>query len=351
MLKRYAFVVALAATALALVVSAASAEEVKSGDKTLVVGKWYPKLDAGFVLTQSAYSNNWNGGEQGQIAWTAILNSALENQLHRKVNWLNTLKLAFGQTHNQKYDETDPGVRVWDRPEKISDLIDFESLARFTLGRWVDPYAAGRLLSQFLDNTDPYGRDVYFSPATVFLSGGIAREFYRTEEEMFVSRLGGAFRANVRQSYPYEAPNDAKETDTTHDAGVEWVTDYRVRVLEDKVVWTSKLTVYKPFEYSFRGDFEGVPADSLAKYGISSDVSDYPLAVDVNWENIFSAEITSWLNVNLYVMFIYDKYDNSVLPKVDDSGDLTNPREVQAAVRKAGQFKQTLGVGFTFKLL
>lgn len=351
MLKRYASVIVLSLAALVVAASVGYAEEVQSGKKTLVVGKWYPKLDVGLVLTQSAYSQNWNGGEQGQIAWTWILSSALENQLHRKVNWLNTLKLAFGHTHNQKFDENDPGVRVWDRPEKTTDLIDLESLLRFTLGRWVDPYAAGRLLSQFVDNTDPYGRDVFASPMTIFASAGVAREFYRTEEEMFISRLGGAFRNNIRQVYPNEPPDDSKRTETSHDAGIEWVTDYRIRVLEDKVVWTSKLTVYKPFEYSFRGTLEDVHPDSLAKFGISSDVSEYPLAVDVNWENIFSAEITSWLNVNLYVMFIYDKYDNSVVPEVDENGDLTNPGAVESAIRKAGQFKQTLGIGLTYKFL
>jgi len=331
------------------VAGAAYAEEVKSGEKVLVVGKWYPKLDFGLVMTQSAYSNNWNGTDQGQIAWTSILNSQLENQLHRKVNWNNTLKLAFGHTHNQKFAEDDPGVRVWDHPQKTTDLIDFESLFRFTLGRWLDPYAAARVLTQFLDNSDPEDRRVWISPATIFLSGGVAREFYRTDDEMFLSRLGGAFRENIRQFYRYPtAVSDEKTTEHSNDAGIEWVTDFRIKAIEDKIVWTSKLTVYKALEYSFRGDFDNIDKEAN---GLSSDISDYPLAVDVNWENIFSGEITSWLNVNFYVMFIYDKYDNSVVPEVDDSGNLLNPGEVQAAVRKAGQFKQTLGVGVTFKFL
>jgi hypothetical protein len=126
------------------------------------------------------------------------------------------------------------------------------------------------------------------------------------------------------------------------------VTDFRTKTLENKVVWTSKLTVYKPLEYSFRGDLEDVDKESN---GLSSDIAEYPLAVDVNWENIVSAEIAKWLNVNLYVMFVYDKYDNSVVPEVDGSGNLTNPGAVQAAVRKAGQFKQTLGIGLTYKFL
>jgi hypothetical protein len=50
-------------------------------------------------------------------------------------------------------------------------------------------------------------------------------------------------------------------------------------------------------------------------------------------------------------MFIYDKYDNSVVPLVDDQGNLTNGDDVQAAVRKAGQFKQTLGISLSWSFL
>lgn len=340
--------VVIAMVALGFVAGVAHAQDEEK-QKELEVGKWYFALDIGMALAQSAYTANWNGGEQGQIAWTGILNSKLENQLREKVNWRNTLKLAFGQTHNQKYD--DGGVRVWDRPEKTTDLFDFESIVRFTLGRWVDPYFAGRVLSQFLDTSDPFGRGLFATPISIFVSGGVAKQFYRTEDELFISRLGGAFRENIRQFYPALPPDNSTRTETSNDAGIEWVTDYVIKVLEDKVLWTSKLTVYKPLEYSFRGDMDNISAADRELYGLDGDISSYPLAVDVNWENIFSAEVTSWLNFNLYFMFIYDKYDNSVLPEFDDNGNLTNPIGVHTAVRKSGQIKQTLAVGLAFKLL
>jgi hypothetical protein len=347
--KRIEVAVAMTVVLTVLAAGAALAQDEGKKKKELEIGKWYYGLDIGLVLSQASYTENWNGGESGQVAWTWILNSQLQNQLHKKVNWLNTLKLAFGQTHNQRYD--DSAVRYWDRPEKTTDLIDLESLMRFTLGRWVDPYVAFRGLSQFLDNTDPFGRDLYASPISMFVSGGVARQFYQTEDEMFLSRLGGAFRTNIRQFYPNIPPDDSKQTETSHDVGIEWVTDYKIKVLEDKVLWTSKLTVYKPFEYSFRGDLGDISAADREMYGIDDNVSDYPLAVDLNWENIFSAEVTSWLNFNLYFMFIYDKYDNSVLPEFDADGNLTNPATVRSAVRKAGQIKQTLAIGLAFKLL
>jgi len=338
----------LSFVAVALVASAAGAQDADAGNAAEPeYGKWVPKLDIGMVLTQSAYSDNWNGSEQGQIAWNFILNSALTNQFNRSLNWRNQLKLAFGHTHNQVFyldpdKPNNPPVRRWDHPEKTTDLIDFESLIRITMGKWVDPYAAFRLLSQFLDNSDLYGRTVWASPMTLIGSAGFARQFYKTDDELFLSRFGLAARENIRQFYPF-APDvsDERQTEMSHDAGLEWVTDYAIKFIEDKVLWNSKLTVYKAFEYSFRGDLEtGAP-----------EWSDYPLAVDINWENIFTGEIVSWLTLNVYVMFVYDKYDNSVVPELDDQGNLSNEPDVRSAVREAGQFKQTLGLGITFKFL
>jgi hypothetical protein len=52
--------------------------------------------------------------------------------------------------------------------------------------------------------------------------------------------------------------------------------------------------------------------------------------------------------VQLYVEFLYDQYDNTIVPVVDDSGSLTNPEVVNFAVRKKGQYKQTLGIGLVW---
>jgi hypothetical protein len=49
------------------------------------------------------------------------------------------------------------------------------------------------------------------------------------------------------------------------------------------------------------------------------------------------------------VRWVYDKYDNSVKPALDASGNLTDPTGVEAAIRKAGQFKQTLALGLTYR--
>lgn len=314
-------------------------------EKELEIGKWYPTLEAGFNLTQSAYSDNWAGGDKGSVVWTAILNSTLENQLNTKTNWSNELKLAFGQTHQQKAD------REWDKPEKSTDLVQYETVLRFTLGWHLDPYASGRFESQFYDVSDPGGRHLKLNPIVLKESVGFAKHIINEEERSLLSRLGVAFRQTNRRLFTDPAPGDATESEFAHDGGVEWVTDYKTKVFEDRVSWTSKLIVFQPVFYSEKSTFEDLAADQLAAAGVDSDVANFTTAVDVDWENVFTTQITKIISVNLYVRWIYDKYDNSVPPQVDENGDLINPAGVNAAIRKSGQFKQTLAIGLTYRFL
>ena len=52
--------------------------------------------------------------------------------------------------------------------------------------------------------------------------------------------------------------------------------------------------------------------------------------------------------MKLFVRWVYDKYDNTVTPVVDDDGNLINEADVTQAIRLAGQFKQTLALGFGY---
>jgi hypothetical protein len=314
-------------------------------EKKLEIGKWYPTLEAGFNLTQSAYSDNWAGGDKGSVVWTAILNSTLENQLNEKTNWFNELKLAFGQTHQQRAN------REWDRPEKSTDLVQYETVLRFTLGWHLDPYASGRFESQFHDASDPYGRTLMLNPVELKEAVGFARHIINEEDRSLLSRLGVAFRQTNRRLFSDPAPSDATESEFAHDGGVEWVTDYKTKVFEDKVSWTSKLIVFQPIFSSEKPTFEDLTADQLTASGVDADVADFTTMVDIDWENVFTTQITKIISVNLYVRWVYDKYDNSVPPKLDEHGDLANPMDVNAAIRKSGQFKQTLAIGLTYRFL
>ncbi len=316
--------------------------------KERIVGKWYPSLESGMNLTQSSYSDNWSGGDRGSIVWTAILNGTLENQVHEKANWYSALKLAYGQTHNQEAD--DEGGRTWARPDKSTDLVDLETIMRLTLGAFVDPFVSARLESQFQDASDPLGRNLTFNPIRLRESAGVARRFIDEEDRSLLSRLGFTLRQGIRKQFK-DAESDDTVTETTNDGGIEWTTDYKTKILEDQVTWASRLSFYQPVFFSGKDDLEGLSAAQLEAAGLPSDVADYTTVMDIDFENIFTTQITRLLSVSLYTRWMYAKYDNSVKPLIDDDGELTNPVTVSDAIRKAGQFKQTLSLGVTYRFL
>lgn len=332
----------------AMLIVVAGMTNARAEEKVLELGKWYPTAEAGFTLTQSAFSDNWSGGDKGTVVWTAIFNATLVSQLNNQVNWSNELKLAYGQTHQQSADAN--GDRFWQKPAKSTDLIDLETIFRLTLHGWVDPYASGRLESQFQDASDPLGRNLSLNPMKFKESAGIARQFINEEDRSLLTRLGFTLRQNRRRLFVDET-STATDARTTNDGGIEWITDYKAAILSKRVSWTSKFTAYQPIFYSKSDIFDDLTAAQYEAAGIDPDVGDFAKTIDLDWENIFTSQITKVISVNLYVRWVYDKYDNSVPPKVDGSGNLTNPGEVKAAIRKAGQLKQTLALGFTYRLL
>lgn len=329
---------------LAFASTVASAEDE---EKKIETGRWYNFLEAGLNLTQSSYSDNWKGGENGSIAWTAVVNASTQRRFENDLDWLSTLQLRFGQTHQRKLQED--GVKRWERPEKSEDKIDFETILRLIKGWELDPYASGRLESQFLDVSDPNGRDLTFNPITLKESAGVSHRFYELEEEFVLTRLGFTARQNLRKLFVNPAGR-ATNSELSNDMGIEFQADWNIRFSEDQITWLSKMSVYKPFYWSKADRFDDVTADSLLAAGLDSDVKDFTTDIDISWENTFSTKITKLISLNLYVQWLYDKYDNSVVPEIEN-GAITNAADVDAAVRKAGQFKQTFAIGITYQFL
>ena len=325
-------------------VSTSGAEE-----RVLEIGRWYPSLESGLTLTQSVYSDNWSGGDKGSIVWTFITNAGLESQLRENVNWNNTLKLAFGQTHQQTANAA--GERSWERPEKSTDLVDLETVLRLTLGRAIDPVVSARLETQFQDASDVQGRTLSFNPLKIKGSAGIARQIFNEDNRNLLTRLGFAYRWASRRLFTGDAPDWATDAKSTNDGGIEWVTDTRMKLLNNRVSWTSKLTVFQPVFYSEKDSFDNLTAADLAANDLDADLADYTMAPDIDWENIFTSQITKILSVNLYLRWVYDKYDNSVPAVVSGDGTLANPSDLRAATRKSVQIKQTLALGLTYRFL
>lgn len=269
---------------------------------------WELSANVNLTSTQNAYSDNWAEDEYGSMTWTFSFNALAERQLSRKVNTRNTLKMSFGQTHNQQPD------RAWLEPTKSTDLIDFESLWRYTYGGWVDPYLAGRFQSQFY-TVDHTGNEMYFNPMTFTESAGVARTLMKEETREWIVRLGFGFRQQLNRDSLLNATTMEYGSETANDGGFEFVSELTTPLVEERLHVTSKLTVFQAIFYSKADDFKGTPQE------------DYWQSPDVNLETIFTANITKYIMVNLYTQLLYDK-----------------------EVALGGRFKETLSMGLTYTL-
>ena len=193
-------------------------------------------------------------------------------------------------------------------------MIDFESLLRYQI--WspvVEPYIAFRLITQFEDATyDNY--TLHLNPLDLTESFGVARTLYKKDDDEFMGRAGFGFRQRIMRMP--DSTFTKTETETSNDCGFELVVDGKYRIPTSQINWTTKLTTFKALFYSKADDFKGQPEE------------DYWQAVDINWENTFSAQVSKYLAVSLYIQWLYDK-------EIDNGG----------------RFKETLSLNFTWKIM
>lgn len=275
-------------------------------DTTTATG-WKKSLILDFTTAQSSYSDSWVGGEAGSLNWVTNLNGTAERQLKPWFNYRTILKASFGQTLSQ-----DATTHDWSKPKKSTDLIDWEHLGRFTTNKLVDPYLALRLETQFYLQMD-HDVTAALRPLKLTESGGVARKFYTKDKDLVLSRLGLALRQIIK---PYLVGTDTytKKDSTLTDGGLESVTDVSL-TLNPRVLYVGKLSLYKAFFFSGSDKVKGTPYEDDWK------------AIDVNWENQFRVQVSKVITVNLYTQLLYDK-----------------------EVSKKGRFKETLALGFIFKL-
>lgn len=273
-------------------------------------GPWKRSVEANLTVAQTAYTDNWKGGEAGNLTWTFNSNSLAKKKLGPHVQTKNTLKLFFGQTHSQNKD-----TNKWTRPVISTDEIDFESIFNFALGGFIDPFAAAQFESKFLDNRDPQKKH-YINPMKLTESFGIIKYLFKNNGREWSNRLGGALRQEIDRFALVDAETGKREKRTTNDGGLEFVSEFESPLAEEKLSISSKLIVFQALCNSKADRLKGQPNE------------DYWKTIDVKWENDFTANVTKYLMVNLYTKFLYDK-----------------------EVDLGGRFKQTLSLGVTYKLI
>jgi len=259
-------------------------------------GGWSRSLDLGLVFNQSGYSDSWAGDELGQAVWTATANLLLSRQIASETVWQNTVKLLYGQTHQQK--RTDSGAKYWAAPEKSTDRIFLESLLRFAERNFLNPYVSVTVESQFQDE-----RNTFLSPALITESAGLGRQFVDTGDTRLFSRLGAAFRQRT-----------ARGLSTVTDGGLESVTDLTHKLSETLQV-VSRLRLFKAL------------SSSLDDGSVIPSRRDDWKAVDMAWETTVSAQVSKVVQTSLFVEWLYDK-----------------------EISHKGRYREQYGFGITYKM-
>jgi len=272
---------------------------------------WTKSLVTNLTVTQTSYSNSWVGGEAGSVNWVWNLDAAAERQISPKVNLKSTLRLKFGQTMTQNGE-----TKKWTSPLKSTDLIDWEDVMRMTLGLVVDPYAAFRLESQFYDGTVP-AKKLYLSPLRLTESFGVAREFYKKDNQFVTSRLGVAARQIFKKSVIDLATLETRDSTTT-EGGMESVTDATLKLAQN-LQYVGKLAIFKAL-FSSEANKESVMGER--------NIGVHWSTPDVNWENTITAAVTKIVTVSLYTQLLYDR-----------------------DIDKRARLKETLALGFTIRMI
>jgi len=232
---------------------------------------WQKGLVGNLNLTQTQF-DNWTQGGENAFAWQLNINGkALRDE--EKYKWDNSGKVSYGQAKL-----ADIEVR------KSVDEIKLESVFTYLLGVYVNPYVAASSETQFTTGYE-YSEDsktdvsAFLDPGYFSQSVGLGYEPVRE----FKTRLGFAFHETITSDYPVPYADDP-DTDEVEkikvEPGLESVTDFS-KSLIGNILLTSKLEIFS--------NLKGVDE------------------IDVKWDNIFSAKISKYIDVNFNIKFLYDR--------------------------------------------
>ncbi|MBA4317956.1 MAG: hypothetical protein C0412_06100 [Flavobacterium sp.] len=237
-------------------------------DSTL--NKWIPSMVAGLNISQIAFKD-WTKGGDNSITWTLIGDF---NVLRKSEDWnfSSRLKAAYGRT------------KVSDNELRTNDNdFFFEMVAALKLGWAVDPFFSNTVRTQITS-----GFDYKVNPAVqitdFFDPGYITQSIGFTYDKLKIikSRLGLAAQevfTNIYTKYS-DKPETIDVERFRFETGIESVTDSEI-LIDHNVVLKSMLRLFSRFE--------------------SLDVW------DIRWDNVITAKVNNWLNVNFSYLLIYEK--------------------------------------------
>jgi len=234
------------------------------------VSPWQSKGVLGFNLSQMAFSD-WSQGGDDAMTYTFIGNFGL-NYSGKVWNFKNSLKVAYGQT---KLGDDD----------FITNDNEFylESVVSRKFGWAVDPFFSNIVRTQVAPGNEYTDSTIQISD--IFDPGYISQAlgFTFDKNKIIKTRLGIALQETFTSKFPKysDDPETLDELETFKlETGIESVTDIESAFM-DNMLLKSKLRLFTRF--------------------------DDPSVWDVRWDNIISAKINKYFVVNLNILVVYEK--------------------------------------------
>ncbi|MBK8707181.1 MAG: DUF3078 domain-containing protein [Flavobacteriales bacterium] len=254
---------------------------------------------------------NWAAGGFSSVSGIAMFNGTADWKKDRKA-WDNSSILAFGGQH----------IHNGSSPQKTDDRIELNSKYGYELKKSL--YLAGvfQFRSQFTEGFNADGDRIsnFLAPGYALLGVGLD---YRPSENFTV----------------FFSPLTARMIIMNDKTLFGGSTDPDLRVYGVKNGSTTELEVGGYVRMQYKREL-AKNITFLTRGDLFSNYLRNPQNIDVTWETLWTFKVNEWFAATLNTVLIYDHDTN--LPKVNPEGlPYTGP---------ATQFKQTLGIGLSFKL-
>jgi hypothetical protein len=266
------------------------AQEEEAEKKEPVFG-WTNRMIGTLNLTQASF-DNWAQGGENSLAWQLNVNGIFDYE-KIKYKWNNTIKIAYGENKIGS-----------DEAIKSIDEIRLESVYHRKWSIYVNPYISLTGETQMMPGYQ-YGDTAkirisnFLDPG--YFTQGIGAGIEPVKE--FKTRLGFALKETIADNFVNftDDPGTGEVEKLRIEPGIESVSDLETK-LSENIIFTSKLELF-------------------------SNVKRFE-EIDVRWDNIFLAKVSTYIDVNLNIKLFYDK-------------DISKKR----------QLKQALSMGLTYSFL
>lgn len=281
---------------------------------------WTKSATFNINITQVSLTN-WAAGGNNSLGGIMLFNG-FANQHKGKHVWDNSLILAFGGQLQapQGYSFTDGA------PTKTDDRIELNSKWGHQLKNpWYLSFL-GQFKTQFTEGFDGSGTRIsnLFAPAYLILAAGVD---YRPNDNFTVFISPAAMKLTMVNDKKLfnGVPPDGRVFGVKNGSTTETEVGGYLRV-------QFKKDLAKNFTFLTRGD-------------LYSNYLRNPQNIDVTWETLWTLKINSWFGASFNTLLLYDHDIDVPKLKDDPSTGLKVP-----APGPGTQFKQTLGIGLSFKL-